>query len=515
MLLAGCASGSGNRVRETPAPDLTDEARTAAWFEAHRDRPVQLRAFLQRMPKGGDVHSHLGGAVYAESYLAWAGEDGFCLEQEAGGQGERWRLVKCPESAEAGAGSGIRRVAEAITDPRIYNRLIDQMSTRDLAYVGRSGHDDFFATFPEFGPIARRRQGEMLAEVTARAAAEHTGYLELMMTLGRRQAVALGRQTSLGSDLAAVRERLLDAGLLELVAGGRRELDRAEARARSLLECDTSEPSPGCDVEVRYIQQVLRTLPLEEVFAQIVFAFELARTDARIAGLTLVGPEDDRLAREDYVRHMEMLDVLGSLVPEVAVTLHAGELVLGMVPPEDLRFHIRQAIDLGGARRIGHGTSLAHENDPFGLLARMRERGVAVEICLTSSDVILGVEGTEHPFRTYLESGVPLILATDDAGVSRIDLSHEYLRAARTYGLGYRQLKTFARNSLEHSFLPGASLWQGRVPGRPVVPCAGQPLGVPTPAAACAELLSASERARQQWRLETELAAFEALHWEM
>ncbi len=80
------------------------------------------------------------------------------------------------------------------------------------------------------------------------------------------------------------------------------------------------------------------------------------------------------------------------------------------------------------------------------------------QVCLTSNDVILGIRGEEHPFRTYMEAGIPLVLATDDAGVSRIDLSHEYLRAVRAYGLGYRQLKTLTRNSLHHSFLAGDSL---------------------------------------------------------
>lgn len=506
LLLAGCASGSGNRGAGAPggALEITDEARTIAWFEAHRDRPVELRAFLQRMPKGGDVHSHLGGAVYAESFLAWAAADGLCLQRE----NERLRLATCPEASPW-------RVADAIEDPWIHGQLIDQMSTRDLEYVGRSGHEDFFTSFREFGLVARSRHGDMVAEVAARAASEHVQYLELMTTLRGFEAVTMGRDVDLDAGLAAARGRLLGAGLLDRVAAARRDLDRGEARVRSLLECDTSDPDPGCGVEVRYIQQVLRTLPPQEVFAQIVLAFELVRADPRLVGLNLVAPEDDRVARRDYTRHMEMLDFLSSQSPEVAITLHAGELTLGLVPPEDLRFHIRQAIELGHARRIGHGTALAYEDDPLSLLARMRERDVAIEICLTSSDVILGVKGKEHPFRTYLEAGIPVILATDDAGVSRIDLSHEFMRAARTYSLGYRHLKTFARNSLEHSFLPGDSLWRQRDPAEAVAACAGQPLGSPAPAAACADFLTASERARQQWRLEAELTAFEALRWEM
>jgi len=63
------------------------------------------------------------------------------------------------------------------------------------------------------------------------------------------------------------------------------------------------------------------------------------------------------------------------------------------------------------------------------------------------------VRGKDHPLPTYLAAGVPVVLSTDDAGVSRINLTNEYFRAARDYGLSYRLLKAIARNALIHSFL--------------------------------------------------------------
>ena len=51
---------------------------------------------------------------------------------------------------------------------------------------------------------------------------------------------------------------------------------------------------------------------------------------------------------------------------------------------------------------------------------------------------------------------MPVTLSTDDMGVSRIDLSNEYSRAARDYPFGYRELKKIARNSIEYSFLSSA-----------------------------------------------------------
>ena len=60
-----------------------------------------------------------------------------------------------------------------------------------------------------------------------------------------------------------------------------------------------------------------------------------------------------------------------------------------------------------------------------------------VEVNLTSNDVILGIKGADHPLPLYRKYGVPVTLSTDDEGVSRIDLTHEYVRAAMTYPLTY------------------------------------------------------------------------------
>jgi hypothetical protein len=100
-------------------------------------------------------------------------------------------------------------------------------------------------------------------------------------------------------------------------------------------------------------------------------------------------------------------------------------------------------------------------------------------------------------------------LATDDEGVSRSDMTHEYLRAAETYNLSYSDLKHMARESLEHSFLPGVSLWADRQETRKVAECAGGQAGSSARSDACRKFLDANEKARVQWKLEQEFAAFE------
>jgi adenosine deaminase len=199
--------------------------------------------------------------------------------------------------------------------------------------------------------------------------------------------------------------------------------------------------------------QVIRTLPPAVVFAQSLLGFELAHADPRVVGVNFVAPEDDPIALGNYDLHMRMLEALAQLEPPANVSLHAGELTLGLVPPADLRFHIRHAIEIAHAKRIGHGVDVAYEADAPGLLREMARRRVLVEICLTSNDVILGVRGAQHPLPTYLRYGVPVALATDDEGVSRIDLTHEFVRAETTYGFPYATFKQFVRNSIEFGFL--------------------------------------------------------------
>jgi hypothetical protein len=137
---------------------------------------------------------------------------------------------------------------------------------------------------------------------------------------------------------------------------------------------------------------------------------------------------------------------------------------------------------------------------------------VLVEICLTSNDVILGVSGDRHPLPVYIKYGVPVALATDDEGVSRSDMTHEYLRAVETYGLSYAELKRMARASLEHSFIAGDSLW-GDGPGkRYVPPCEISLRSSGIPNSACKAALERSERARVQWQLERAFTEFERSH---
>lgn len=464
--------------QQSPArPNPSDPTRQiAAMFERLRSDPLRLRAFLAEMPKGGDLHNHLGGAVYAETYLARAVNRGLCIDEQA-------HAIRPPPCS---ANTPRADVALA-TMPSLEADMIDSLSMRNFVpHPGdASGHDHFFAAFDKFR-AAEQDPSVMLVEEARRAAAENISYLEIIWAPRLKEATAIGEKATWRTDDFTGDLTPIAAPVASLVARASEDTNEAESRMRAALGCATKTPEPGCQVIIRYQTYSLRTLPPQAVFAQMAFNFALVAKDPRFVGVNIVAPEDDRVALRDYTLHMRVLRFFHETHPKVPLSLHAGELAFGLVPPAELRFHIRQAVEIAGASRIGHGTDVMYETDPAGLLAEMAQRKVAVEINETSNAQILGVEGPQHPFGNYLSAGVPLVLSTDDEGIERTDLTQEYVRAAETWHLGYRELKALALNSIRYSFLPGAPLSDRAL--RPQ---------------------AQSEKASLQWAVEQDFKAFE------
>ena len=481
----------------------TAEQRTAHYMDSVRKQPGLLLAFLHEMPKGADLHNHLDGAIYAEDLIDFAASGSLCVDRTSS------RLLPGPcDACDLSTAKPAARCAYG--DQVLYGQLVDAWSMRNWKPEEESGHDHFFATFDKFGLASHTHVAEAIASSTNRAGMDHLQYVEFLHTADAGAAARLAGKVEWTSDYARMRDALLAAGMKDVASETGKRLAADDARAKEILKCGKPEAEPGCDVTVRYLYQVLRGLPREVVFAQILLGFELASSDPRVVGFNLVMPEDSYVPIHDFNEHMAIIDSLHALYPKVHISLHAGELALGLVPPEDLTFHIRASVERGHAERIGHGVDVMNEKDAVGLLREMADRDVLVEICLTSNDEILGVSGDDHPILDYIKYGVPVSLSTDDEGVSRSDMTHEYLRAVETYHFSYADMKRMARQGLEHSFLPGESLWsQTKVVFRPEKACESEPLGAEKPSAGCEQFLAANEKAKEQWKLEGEFAKFE------
>lgn len=516
LVLWGFAAGA--RTQTGPPSAQIAELRAAHAYEAAvREGPPAVRAFLTDFPKGADLHVHLSGAVYAETFLREAGEDGICVDPD---------LLKFAKPPCTGKLVPARDLSGNISSANqvLYDKLINSFSMRSFVpYAGFSGHDQFFATFGRFGGL-KDHYGEWIDEVASRAAAQNEQYMELMVTPAFSHAAQIAYAIGWNPELqradrdafARFRQQLLDRGLRDEIATDRESVRQAEEQRRRMEHCGTPQAAPACQVEIRFIYQILRGYPPEQVFAQTLLGFEtveksIDNNDPGFVGINFVMPEDGYISMRDYTLQMKMVGYFHSLYPKVHISLHAGELTMGLVPPEGLRFHIRQAVKLAHAERIGHGVDVMYEDNAEALLREMAEGHVMVEINLTSNEGILGVSGAEHPFPIYRAAHVPVALSTDDEGVSRIDITHEYERAALDYHLTYDDLKQLARTGMEHDFLPGASLWaESDAFNVPVGACRGQELGADQPAAACKQYLDSSEKAAAQWELERRFRDFEA-----
>ena len=164
-----------------PAITEAGERETRSFFKEVRDEPTLLRNFLYNFPKGGDLHNHLDGAIYAESYISWGAEDGKCIDLET--------HVTGPAPCDAEKGNPALRDVQ--NNATIINPVIDALSVRNYERRPISGHDQFFSTFRRFFAAGIGHEGHMLAEVSARAARQNIVYLELMQSYGMTEARAV------------------------------------------------------------------------------------------------------------------------------------------------------------------------------------------------------------------------------------------------------------------------------------------------------------------------------------
>jgi adenosine deaminase len=143
---------------------MNPESRTAHAFEEVRKDRLAVRAFLYQMPKGGDLHVHLIGAVYAEPLIRTAGEDGLCVDAT------KLAFVK---AGGATCAPGTTPAISLPTNRKLYDALVDAFSMRAFAPVaGESGHGHFFDTFDKFADVDARHTSEWIDEVAASGYAE-------------------------------------------------------------------------------------------------------------------------------------------------------------------------------------------------------------------------------------------------------------------------------------------------------------------------------------------------------
>ena len=446
---------------------------------------TQLIKKLQAMPKGADLHNHLGGAAYAEGLLKDASAGNYCINT-------------LTLSAYAGDCANKNRLNFYAADAELRDSLIDAWSMRHfISSNPKSGHDHFFATFGKTSLLSNTYLANVLADLMQHAEDQHISYLELMVTIDKDASGRLGRQLGMQKDWQSLQAKLMANGLPAIVNAMSDTLDTLEQQAKQIHPAVTK-------VKVAYLYQVLREQPPEMVFAQLLAGYLAAQHDARIVGINMVQPEDGKISLRDYHLHMQMIAYLHQQFPQVKVSLHAGEMTSTFAAAGDLTFHINDAVNTAKALRIGHGVDIYSEANRRLLLTYMAQHHILVEINLTSNQQILNISGAQHPYALYQQYNVPLALSTDDEGVTRSSLTQEYAKAMREQHASYSELKMLARNSLQYAFLSGKSYWQDYSTLQPVTACRDM-----LEAPACQAYLASNAKAALQAQLEADFISFE------
>lgn len=490
-LFAFCPALSGSQAAAAQAMSQNEKA-TITFFEAVRNNTALLRAFIKSMPKGADLRVELTSSVYAETLLAWAAEDGLCLGTN--------NAFTSPENGKCP--SSDKPVRNILTDDKQFSAAVNALSTRA----------DYSAqTIPSLAHTMRKADMQHLSQKLGAIAKRHldqnVSYVEVVVTPFPPDVAKLAAKAGWNGDALGTWNTLDKLGLFESVATTLDTIAQADAAATADISHPTAASADG--FRFRYLIGADRNASPALTFAQLAYGMEMAKRDARIAGVTLTGAENTPAALMNHGLHMAMVSGLSAHVPyaDTQLAIPAGRLALGQVPPAALENHVTLAAETGGADRLEHATAILNEQTPFALLDTLSQSGTAVNACLTGDKKELGISGKQHPFTALRGYGVPVTLSTGMAGILRTTLTDEYTRAAVEYNLTYGDLKALARNSLEYSFLEGESLWKDPATFRMNNACKDSLIEHET--ATCAALLSESEKASAQWNLERRFADFE------
>ena len=420
---------------------LRTNADVARYFETAKGNEAMLIAFLHKMPKGADLHAHPSGSVYPEGMVDTAIAKGLFYDRAL-----RTFVEKKP--------SGDFFTADELRfDYKKYNEVLDGLSIRNTSTEAESGNVHFFTAFGRFGPAQPDVETQM-REILTRAAGQRISHLELMTS---------ARSNPDGSvNIKGTRDKLAqynaarDTVMRELAAAGD-PWDISVTWSLTLYR-DIAPKVNGASTMEGYADWWRR-----QVNGHLEVAFQCA--DQGAGAVTVLSPEDSWVARTQFALQFSIIDEEWQAFQKkhpgntVKVHPHGGELTLEFSPYADLRTRISDTLNKGHASRLGHGVSIAWDDNVYGLLQKMHDEKIALELCLTSNRGILNVTPDRHPFPLYWAAGVPLVLNTDDEGISRGNLTMEYVRAAQWFKLSYGTMKWLAFNSLEYSFLPGESLF--------------------------------------------------------
>ncbi|HUI79021.1 MAG TPA: hypothetical protein VLY24_13940 [Bryobacteraceae bacterium] len=383
----------------------------------------QLYAFLWALPKGGDLHNHLGGA-----FLAGQLYDAAIDPKRTNGNEfyTRTLINNCPDSTEPLIlyRNIQRSTYEKLSDCRKkeYQKLAGLSARAKADWISSLVLDREGKGRNEFFEVRGERVGEltndpwlvtdMLVQTMKNYSAEGLRYLET-------QAGAAAFRDHDGRPIDPERG----------VAMYREALARPDAKATGMT--------------VRFLRTIIRFSPDAPEMIEQAYQFVAAHRDLWV-GINMAGREDN--GKGYPLRLLETFRKMRRTYSNIPLSLHGGE--LDQPGPE-----VRQTLLLG-ATRIGHGINLITDPDTMLLMQNGR---YLVEINLISNRLLEYVPDlSKHPFPEYLRTGIPVCLNQDDPGAWDSNITDEYFTAVTLFHLTWSEIVQMGRDSLRYSFVEPA-----------------------------------------------------------
>jgi hypothetical protein len=433
---------------------VTAQDKVSAYFESIRNNEALLTAFFAGMPKGGDLHHHFSGSAWPDYLLEKAIRDKYWVD-----------LSSHTVSREPGNGTSWQRLDKMENQDSIKTAILQHWSVKDYYPGFYPSEKLFFESFGKFDAIMDEQFPAVLLELKRRAKAENLSYLETQLSRPRFS-LKLNDRDSLNNvlrDAASRRDtgtiyRLFQQLIARFDKGGARE--SADSFNMNVVKKLHDELRLDDDsFTIRYQNFVLRFMEPADLFKNLYVNFLSADRSPLIVGVNIVSPEHGTVSMNDYWLHMIMFRYMHRLFPDVKYAMHAGELALGLVAPEELTWHIDAAVRIAGANRIGHGVDIGYEKNSYALLEFMRRHKIPVEINLSSNEFILNIKEDQHPISLYYNAGVPVVISTDDAGILRTSLTRQFVLLAKRYPfISYKAIRQMVYNSIEYSFITDPKL---------------------------------------------------------
>ena len=146
-------------------------------FDSIRNNTALLRSFFSAMPKGGDLHHHFDGAIYAETFFENAIQNKLWLNTQT------FELSKNPGKTKKKPGVWLQLSNIKSQDSLLFyqQKLLEKWSSKDFNILKGPSDDHFFSTFSGFEIVNYEDISKGLKELKNRAQIENVQYIETIL----------------------------------------------------------------------------------------------------------------------------------------------------------------------------------------------------------------------------------------------------------------------------------------------------------------------------------------------